>query len=49
MFLNRLLIILLLPETTVEQLERYRNWFREEEVLRVDESKRPGESKNLDD
>jgi hypothetical protein len=39
------LIELLLPEKTVEQLELCRGWLKEEEALRVDESKRPGKEK----
>jgi hypothetical protein len=30
----------------VELLERYRNWFKEEGALRVDESRRLGKPKN---
>jgi hypothetical protein len=37
-----LLLLLLFTELTVEQLERYSDWFRKEEALRVGESKRPG-------
>jgi hypothetical protein len=39
----------LLPEITVAQMERYRDWFKEEETVRVDESKRPGKAKNTGD
>jgi hypothetical protein len=38
---------LLLPEITAAQLEKYRDWFKEEEALRVDESKRPDKGKNV--
>ena len=30
-------------------MERYRDWFKEEETLRVDESKRPGKAKSTGD
>jgi hypothetical protein len=44
-----LLLLLLLPEISLEQLERYRDWFKEEEALRVEESRRPGKAKNTGD
>lgn len=31
------------------QFEKYRDWFKEEEALRVDESKRQGKAKNSGD
>jgi len=40
---------LLLTEITVAQIERYRDWFKEEETQRVDESKRPGKAKSTGD
>jgi hypothetical protein len=30
----------------LELLERYRDWLKEEETLRVDESRRPGNAKS---
>jgi hypothetical protein len=30
-------------------MERYRDWFKEEETLRVDESRRPGKAKSPGD
>jgi hypothetical protein len=33
----------------VQQLERYRKWFKEEEAFRVDESKRVGRAKSAGD
>jgi hypothetical protein len=41
-----LLLLLFLTEATVELLERYSDWFKEEETFRVDESKRLGNPKN---
>jgi hypothetical protein len=34
---------------TVKQLESYKGWLKEEEALRVDESKRPGKAMNAGD
>lgn len=39
-------LLLFLAEATVELMERYRDWFKEEETFRVDESKRLGNPKN---
>jgi hypothetical protein len=41
-----LLQLLFFTEATVELLQRYRDWFKEEEAFRVDESKRLGKPKN---
>jgi hypothetical protein len=30
----------------MQQLERYKSWFKEDEAFRVDESKRPGKALN---
>jgi hypothetical protein len=42
-------VSLLLTEITVAQTEVYRDWFKEEETLRVEESRRPGKAKNTGD
>jgi hypothetical protein len=44
-----IIVTLLFTEITVTQMESYRDWFKEEETLRVDESKRPGKAKNTGD
>lgn len=36
-------------KTSLEELERYTDWLKEEETLRVDESRRPGKAKNTGD
>jgi hypothetical protein len=38
--------MMILTEATVELLEHYRDWFKEEEAFRVDESKRLGRPNN---
>jgi hypothetical protein len=41
-----LLLSLFLTEATVQLLVRYRDWFKEEEAIRVDESRRLGKPKD---
>jgi hypothetical protein len=43
------LLLLLLPEISLELLERYRDRLMEEETQRVDESRRLGEAKSTGD
>jgi len=33
----------------VKKMENYRGWFKEQELLKADESKRPGKPKTHDD
>ena len=36
-------------EQWVKKMENYRDWFKEQESVKVDESKRPGKPKTHDD